>query len=103
MVEVLRALQEIPQPLPSREALVEWLQSRGFSGIPAQWMTTNLRRDDGGFWWRRFWRARNDRPLCRRGLPGRPRRWPPMVALNRELGGQRGLMRRCQAATHGCR
>ena len=52
VVEVLRALQEIPQPLSSREALVEWLQDRGFSGILAQWMTTNLRRDDGGFWWR---------------------------------------------------
>ena len=31
---------------------MEWLQGRGFSGILAQWMTTNLRRDDNGFWWR---------------------------------------------------
>ncbi|MFK7929278.1 MAG: alpha/beta fold hydrolase [Myxococcota bacterium] len=48
---VLKALRQVPQPLASRESLVEILTAAGFSQMLASWMTTNLRRSDDGFIW----------------------------------------------------
>jgi pimeloyl-ACP methyl ester carboxylesterase len=52
VVRVLEALPRIPQPLDSREALVELLRSQGFTQDLAAWMTTNLRREADGYHWR---------------------------------------------------
>ncbi len=52
VAQVLQALDKVPQPLESREDLVEWLLERGFGRILANWMTTNLRREADGFYWR---------------------------------------------------
>lgn len=51
VAQVIRSLREVPQPLDSREHLVELLQGRGFSPALARWMTTNLRRDHDGLRW----------------------------------------------------
>ena len=52
VVQVFRALKAVPQPLSSREELVSFLLERGFARVLADWMTTNLRRDEDGFRWR---------------------------------------------------
>jgi pimeloyl-ACP methyl ester carboxylesterase len=52
VVQVFRALKAVPQPLSSREELVAFLLDRGFARVLADWMTTNLRRDEDGFRWR---------------------------------------------------
>lgn len=52
VVAVMAALRAIPQPLPRREEVVTHLRAGGFSADLAQWMTTNLRRVEGGYTWR---------------------------------------------------
>lgn len=52
VVRVVGALRQVPMPLPRREAIVERLVAGGFSPMLGQWMTTNLRPQDGGFVWR---------------------------------------------------
>jgi pimeloyl-ACP methyl ester carboxylesterase len=52
VVQVFRALKAVPQPLTTREELVSFLLERGFARVLADWMTTNLRREDDGFRWR---------------------------------------------------
>jgi pimeloyl-ACP methyl ester carboxylesterase len=49
---VLAALDQVPQPLPRRNDVVEILTQRGFSPPLARWMTTNLRREGDGYVWR---------------------------------------------------
>ena len=48
---VIAALGQIPQPVPSRQAVQEAVQSVGLSLSLAKWMTTNLRKTEGGFVW----------------------------------------------------
>ena len=48
---VLAALRDVPLPLPQRGDVVEALTARGLSESIGRWMTTNLRRVDGGFVW----------------------------------------------------
>ena len=49
---VIAGLRAIPQPLGSRPELVGLLRGAGFSAELAAWMTTNLRRGEGGLVWR---------------------------------------------------
>jgi len=50
--DVIRFVQQLPLPLPSRAALVAALTDAGFSTAGAQWMTTNLQNDArGGLSW----------------------------------------------------
>ena len=49
---VMAALRSVPQPLAARSDVVAHLRGQGFSDGLARWMTTNLERRDGGFWWR---------------------------------------------------
>ncbi len=51
VVAVIRALRDVPLPIPRREDLVDRLTGLGFSAPLAGWMTTNLRRADGGLVW----------------------------------------------------
>ncbi len=51
---VIRALQDVPQPLAHRQDIVGLLTDQGFSTGLARWMTTNLRRDPAGGWRWRF-------------------------------------------------
>ncbi len=48
---VYRTLLEVPTPFPSREAMLEALQSRGIATGIARWMTTNLRREGEAYDW----------------------------------------------------
>lgn len=52
VLQVVRTLRELPQPLPRRDSIVTELTARGFSHATALWMTTNLRPADGGYVWR---------------------------------------------------
>jgi len=45
---VIEALKELPQPLESKNQLVEELTQRGFTIDLAQWMTLNVRADEKG-------------------------------------------------------
>lgn len=52
--DLIKTLQAIQLPLPSRSSLVHHLMSNGFSSAVANWMTTNLRQRSGdkpGFKW----------------------------------------------------
>jgi len=49
---VIAALRAVPLPLERREQVLEHLQQAGFSEGLSRWMTTNLRRGDGGLVWR---------------------------------------------------
>jgi len=50
--ELIKTLQAIPLPLPSRSALVHHLTLNGFSNAIANWMTTNLQQiSQQGFTW----------------------------------------------------
>lgn len=42
--DLIKTLQNIPLPLPSRSSLIHYLSSKGFSIAIANWMTTNLRQ-----------------------------------------------------------
>ena len=48
---VISTLGKIEVPSPSRERIDEALERAGFSTAMRGWMTTNLRRSDGGFVW----------------------------------------------------
>ena len=50
--QVIAALRQIPLPLARREEVQVRLQAQGFSEGLSRWMTTNLRRGDGGLVWR---------------------------------------------------
>jgi pimeloyl-ACP methyl ester carboxylesterase len=45
---VLRMLEEMPTPLPSRERFLEIVLARGFDKSIADWLAMNLRRAEGG-------------------------------------------------------
>ncbi len=49
---VIAALQDIPQPLQTRQQVARLLLERGFANDVAQWMTTNLRPTPQGFVWK---------------------------------------------------
>ena len=49
---VVGAVRQLPQPLSSREQLVDLLTARGFDESLARWMTTNLRHTPDGLRWR---------------------------------------------------
>ncbi len=49
---VVAALRDISMPLAERADVADALRRRGFSSALGQWMTTNLRRADGGYVWR---------------------------------------------------
>jgi len=51
---VMDALAALPEPLPSRQSLVDGLQAQGLGDDLIQWMTTNLRSADGGGYALRF-------------------------------------------------
>jgi len=51
VAQVIEALRDVAVPLQRREDLVGALVAQGFSAPLAQWMTTNLRRADGGLVW----------------------------------------------------
>jgi esterase len=93
---VIRHLERIPLPIARREDLVAALQSAGFSAELAGWMTTNLRRTDGGLVWafdldavremiEDYWRVDLEPALSDPALPlslvraGRSDRWPSEV------------------------
>ncbi len=52
VARVIRALRAVPLPLARREELRQLLLGWGFSELLAGWMTTNLRRGEGGLVWR---------------------------------------------------
>lgn len=53
VARVVRALERMRLPLPSRESVRDALLADGFSTAIAQWMTTNVERtEEGGFRWR---------------------------------------------------
>jgi esterase len=52
VAEVVDLLEDVPLPLPSREALVTELLTRGASPAVAQWMTTNVHAMAGGLTWK---------------------------------------------------
>jgi esterase len=52
VAEVVDLLEDVPLPLPSREALVTELMARGASHAVAQWMTTNVQPVAGGLTWK---------------------------------------------------
>lgn len=52
VARVISALRAISLPVRSRDDVLENLQRQGFSDSLARWMTTNLRRTDGGLLWR---------------------------------------------------
>ena len=52
MTRVFEALRSVPQPLGSRGEVVNHLAKHGLSKGIGQWMTTNLRLEDGGYVWR---------------------------------------------------
>lgn len=52
VLAVMAALKEIPQPLQRRDEVVGYLRMQGFDHGIARWMTTNLRRGEGGYVWR---------------------------------------------------
>lgn len=96
VARVISALREVPQPLQTREQLVEDLQGRGFSQALARWMTTNLRRADGGLVWafdlrgvqemiEDYWVSDLEGVLVEPSAPldlvmaGKSDRWPPEV------------------------
>jgi esterase len=47
-LQVLRALEGVPYPVPSRQAFVDHLAKGGFSEGLAQWLATNLEHQDDG-------------------------------------------------------
>lgn len=49
---VLAALQDVPMPLPSRQALIGELAHRGQPMAIGQWQTTNLQHTPQGFVWK---------------------------------------------------
>jgi len=46
---VLRALEAMPMPLPSRERFMEILRDQGFSKALIDWLAMNVRRADDGY------------------------------------------------------
>jgi pimeloyl-ACP methyl ester carboxylesterase len=52
VAQVIADLRAVGRPIASRDALVAHIRSRGYSQEIAGWMTTNLRRVEGGFDWR---------------------------------------------------
>ena len=49
---VISALSKVPMPLKKRSDLKHLLVSSGFSEAIGNWMTTNLKRTNGGYVWR---------------------------------------------------
>ncbi|MEL6349506.1 MAG: alpha/beta hydrolase [Myxococcota bacterium] len=49
--QVIAALRTVPMPIARREDLVTHLTGQGLSMPLARWMTTNVRRADGGLVW----------------------------------------------------
>lgn len=49
---VIRVLQDLAMPQPTRQAVAEALQQRGVAPAIAQWLTTNLKPVAGGFAWK---------------------------------------------------
>lgn len=47
--EVLRALEAMPMPLPSRERFMEILSDQGFSKAIIDWLAMNVRRAEDGY------------------------------------------------------
>lgn len=105
VLQVLAALRQVPLPLTDRERLVTLMTQAGFSTMLAHWMTTNLRRTDGGFiwafdldaveqmiadYWRRdLWAVLRDPPCAIDVVrAGRSDRWPAEVVRRfaREAG-----------------
>lgn len=96
VLNVIRALAQVPVPLADRQDVVTFLQERGFSEMLARWMTTNLERTPDGFdwafdlpavteliddyWQLDLWPVLRD-PPCRIDIvrAGRSDRWPPDV------------------------
>ena len=52
VAQVIEVCARLAMPQPSRRALSEALQAEGLSAGISQWMTTNIRRAEGGFQWR---------------------------------------------------
>jgi pimeloyl-ACP methyl ester carboxylesterase len=52
VARVIAGLRALPQPLARRDDLVRAMLAAGFSRPLAMWMTTNLRRGEGGLVWR---------------------------------------------------
>ena len=50
-LEVIAVIRRVATPQPSRGALIAALQGQGLDAGVAQWLSTNLRRVDGGFDW----------------------------------------------------
>lgn len=51
VMQVLTALDAVPQPLPKRGDVVQILAEHGMPETIGRWMTTNLRREGDGFVW----------------------------------------------------
>jgi pimeloyl-ACP methyl ester carboxylesterase len=54
---VLETVASVPMPLEHRNDLVEHFRHHGLPEAVARWMTTNLRRTDGGLQWRFHYEA----------------------------------------------
>jgi len=58
VMRIMSVCAELPTPQPTRQAVIEYFTSHGFTHGVAQWMTTNLRRllaeesNERGFVWR---------------------------------------------------
>lgn len=52
---LIEAVRSLPEPLPSREALVEGLAPHGYAAPLANWLGMNLERDGSEFRWKLDW------------------------------------------------
>ncbi|MCB9526261.1 MAG: alpha/beta hydrolase [Myxococcales bacterium] len=52
VAQVIAHAKTLPQPAPSRDAVVAHFKDAGFSDLLARWMTTNVHRAADGFRWR---------------------------------------------------
>ena len=52
VVKVIASLEQLPTPLPSREALADRMRELGYTPGLIAWLSTNLMRGDGGYVWR---------------------------------------------------
>lgn len=52
VMELIQRIKKIALPLATRKELVSILMASGFSAALSRWMTTNLKRGEGGYIWR---------------------------------------------------
>ena len=52
VISTMQMLRSVPMPVQRRSEVSKWLSEKGASLAIARWMTTNLRKETDGYYWR---------------------------------------------------